>query len=166
MLTTLSCNGVFAGDHWCGHATYPLSGDESGCDSGHRGPNSGASIGAAGAAVQMIQAGKVRAIATTGPSRSPSLSEIPTFPESGFNLTTDNFNGVYLPARTPPDIVERVHSDVLGVLQGGEVRQRLSAMGLETVGNSQAEFTKTVIGEIAQWRKVVKEAVSNFNKLS
>jgi tripartite-type tricarboxylate transporter receptor subunit TctC len=114
----------------------------------------------------MIQAGKVRAIATTGPSRSPSLSEIPTFPESGFNLTTDNFNGVYLPARTPPDIVERVHSDVLGVLQGGEVRQRLSAMGLETVGNSQAEFTKTVIGEIAQWRKVVKEAVSNFNKLS
>ena len=115
------------------------------------------SIGS-GPAVQFIQSGRVRAIATTGAVRAPSLPDVPTFLESGFNLTTDNFNGVILPARTAAGIVARVHSDVLRVLQMADVRQRLSAMGLEPVGNSQAEFTKTIVSEIAQWRKLVKEA--------
>jgi tripartite-type tricarboxylate transporter receptor subunit TctC len=117
-----------------------------------------ASVGQAGAAVQMILAGKVRAIASTGPVRSPSLPDVPTFLESGFNLTSENINGVYLIAGTHPAIVEKVFADVRQVLQVPDMRQKLAAMGLESKGSSRGEFVKTITAEIAQWRKLVKEA--------
>ena len=117
-----------------------------------------ASVGQSGAAMQMIQAGKVRAIAITGPARSPALPDVPTFQESGFNLTSENINGLFLPAGTPAPVVDKVLGEVRQVLQAQDVRQKLAAMGLESRGSSREEFVRTILAEIAQWRKLVKDA--------
>lgn len=115
-------------------------------------------VSQAGAAVQMIQAGRVRALATTGVARSPALGEVPTLMESGFNFSAESMNGLFVPARTPIAIVDRIHKDVVGVLNLPDVRARILAVGFEPVGNSRAAFTQYVKDEIVAWTRVIRDA--------
>ncbi len=115
-------------------------------------------VSQAGAAVQMIQAGRVRALATTGVKRSRVLPEVPTLIESGFNFSVESMNGLFVPARTPAAIVDRIHADVVRVLKLPEVRARIIAVGFEPVGNSRAAFTQYVKDEITAWTRVIREA--------
>jgi tripartite-type tricarboxylate transporter receptor subunit TctC len=115
-------------------------------------------VSQAGAAVQMIQAGRVRALATTGVKRSAVLPEVPTLIESGFNFSVESMNGLFVPARTPAAIVDRIHADVVRVLKLPEVRARIVAVGFEPVGNSRAAFTQYVRDEITAWTRVIREA--------
>jgi tripartite-type tricarboxylate transporter receptor subunit TctC len=66
--------------------------------------------------------------------------------------------GLFLPGRTPRDIVARVHKDVTAVLQLPDVRQRLADIGGEPGGQSPEEFNTRIRNEIAQWQKVAKAA--------
>ena len=105
------------------------------------------------------RAGKLRALATTGPKRTPVAPEIPTVAESGvpgYEVTT--FYGVSAPARTPKPIIDRLHSELVRALNSPDVRQRLQSLGADPVGNTPEQYTNFMQNEIAKWTKVIRTA--------
>ena len=115
-------------------------------------------VSQAGAAVQMVQAGRVRALAATGARRSALLPEVPTLRESGLDFVAESMSGMFVPAGTPNAVVTRIHADIVKVLQMPDVRARLAAAGFDPLGNSREEFAKFVKEEIVQWSRVIREA--------
>ena len=104
-----------------------------------------------------VRAGKVRAIATTGPKRTPVAPEVPTLDESavpGYIVT--GFHLLLVPGATPPDIVARLNTEAVKALQSSAVKERLSTLGLEPAGGSSADCAKHIQADIARWAPVVK----------
>ena len=117
------------------------------------------SFGATIGLLPQVQAGKLRAVAVTGPRRFAELSQVPTVAESGvpgYNAT--GWYGVYFPAGTSPETVRRLHAEATRGLGAPEVRERLAKSGNEYVMSTPEEFTAFVRAEIAKWTKVVREA--------
>jgi tripartite-type tricarboxylate transporter receptor subunit TctC len=109
--------------------------------------------------IRQARAGKLRAIATTGPKRTPVAPDIPTVAESGvpgYEVTT--FYGMSAPARTPRAVLDRLHSETVRVLNAEDVRERLRGLGADPVGNTQEQYTAFIQNEIAKWGKVIKAA--------
>jgi tripartite-type tricarboxylate transporter receptor subunit TctC len=110
------------------------------------------------ATIQHIRSGKLRALAVTSARRAGAgLEEVPTIAESGYpgyDLTT--WWGLFAPAGTPPEVLERVHGDTLAVLRNGEVRERLAGLAVEPGSGSRAEFAGYVRREIAKYDELVK----------
>jgi len=105
------------------------------------------------------KAGRVRAIAVTGPKRFMELPEVPTIAESGvpgYNVT--GWYGLYAPAGTSAEIVRLLHTEVMRALNNPEAKDRLRKTGNEPVGSSPEEFLEFVRVEVTKWAKVVKEA--------
>ena len=105
------------------------------------------------------RAGKLRALATTGPKRTPAAPEIPTVAESGvpgYEVTT--FYGVSAPAKTPRPIIDRLHSEIVRALNSPDLRERLQGLGADPVGNTPEQYTAFMQNEIAKWGKVIKAA--------
>jgi tripartite-type tricarboxylate transporter receptor subunit TctC len=105
------------------------------------------------------RAGKLRALATTGPKRTPVAPDIPTVAESGvpgYEVTT--FYGVSAPAKTPRPIIDRLHAEIVRALNSPEVRDRLQALGADPVGNTPEQYTAFMQNEIAKWTKVIRAA--------
>jgi tripartite-type tricarboxylate transporter receptor subunit TctC len=111
------------------------------------------------AAMPHIQSGKIRAIAMTGAKRSPAAPDIPTMAESGlpgFEVSTGF--GLLAPAKTPREIINKLHDELVKALRVPEVRERLASMGADPVGSTPEEYDAFIRSEIAKWIKVVKEA--------
>jgi tripartite-type tricarboxylate transporter receptor subunit TctC len=106
-----------------------------------------------------IQSGKVRALAVTSTKRVPSLPSVPTMTEAGVKgYEIVSWQGIFAPAGTPKEVVQRLNAEVVKILAMPDIRERLAALGLDPVGNSPDEFAAFQKGEIAKWAKVVKEA--------
>ena len=108
-------------------------------------------------ALPMVQAGRLRAIATTGAKRSAQLPDVPTVVESGipgYNVTS--WYGFFVPARTPAVIISRLNTDIVAVLKTPEVSKRLVALGADVVPTGAEEFGRIVRDEIQKWARVVK----------
>jgi tripartite-type tricarboxylate transporter receptor subunit TctC len=98
-------------------------------------------------------------IAVTTPARQPLLPEVPTVGETvpGFGLS--NWNGMFLPGRTPAAIADRLHAEINRALQAPEVRRRQAAAGIEPGGSpSRAHFANFVREETVRWARIVREA--------
>jgi tripartite-type tricarboxylate transporter receptor subunit TctC len=109
--------------------------------------------------MQHIRAGKLRALATTGPERSPLVPDIPTCVESGVpGLVAVNWWGVLLPAGTPKPIVEKFHADLVKVMQQAEVREKFASLGVDAVSGTPAELAAYMKSETAKYAKLIKEA--------
>jgi tripartite-type tricarboxylate transporter receptor subunit TctC len=109
------------------------------------------------AAMPHIKSGKIRALAVTGPRRSPALSEVPTIAEQGFpGVEATAWYGVLAPAATPQPIVARLHDEVVKILKVPDVTQKLDGLGFEIVGSKPAEFGAYIKSEMKKWEKVVK----------
>jgi len=109
--------------------------------------------------IRQVRDGKLRAIATTGPKRTPVAPDIPTVAESGvpgYAVTT--FYGLSAPAKTPRAILDRLHSETVRALRSADVQERLRGLGAEPVGNTQEQYTAFIQNEIAKWGKVIKAA--------
>jgi len=109
--------------------------------------------------IRQARDGKLRAIATTGPKRTPAALDIPTVAESGvpgYEVTT--FYGMSAPARTPRAIIDRLNKETVRALNAPEVRQRLQELGADAVGNTPEQYTVFIQNEIAKWGKVIKAA--------
>ncbi len=105
------------------------------------------------------RAGKLRALAVTGPKRTPAASEIPTVAEAGvpgYEVTT--FYGVSAPAKTPRLIVDRLHGELVRTLNSPDVRERLQGLGADPVGNTPEQYAEFMQNEIAKWTKVIRAA--------
>ncbi len=110
-------------------------------------------------ALSHVQSGRLRAIGVTTPKRSPVVPDVPTIAEAGvpgYDVTV--WYGIFATGGTPRTIVAKLNADFVKAIHAPDVRQQLTAMGLEPVGNSSEQFSKTVRSEIAQWAKVVKQA--------
>jgi tripartite-type tricarboxylate transporter receptor subunit TctC len=105
-----------------------------------------------------IGAGKLRALATTGPKRSAVLADVPTMAEAGFpGYEVRSWFGLFAPKGTPQPIVERLSAETRQALTDATVRDRLGSNGFEPTGSTPAEFAAFVQGEIARWGQVVRE---------
>ena len=103
------------------------------------------------------RAGKARALAVTSAKRSPAAPDIPTMQESGVaGYEHTLWYGLFAPAGTPPAIVSKVSADISRVIAASDVRDRFAATGIETVGNTPAEFGQFFQAELEKWAKVIK----------
>jgi tripartite-type tricarboxylate transporter receptor subunit TctC len=108
--------------------------------------------------LSQIEAGKLRALATTGPARSPVLPDIPTMAEAGFpGYVVRSWFGLFAPKGTPQPIVERLSSETRQALGEPVVGNRLVSSGFEPAGSTPIEFGAFVRSEIARWAQVVRE---------
>jgi tripartite-type tricarboxylate transporter receptor subunit TctC len=111
------------------------------------------------AALPQVQGGKVRALGVASPARSSAAPGLPTLSESGltgFDVTS--WYGIVAPAKTPPDVVNKIAADIARVLAEPDIREKLAAQGTEPIGNTPAEFAAMIRSETAKWRKIVTEA--------
>jgi len=106
-----------------------------------------------------IQSGKVRALAVTSTKRVGSLPGVPTMTEAGVKgYEIVSWQGVFAPAGTPKEIVQRLNAEIVKILKMPDMRERLAGLGLDPVGNTPDEFAAFQKTEIAMWAKLVKEA--------
>jgi tripartite-type tricarboxylate transporter receptor subunit TctC len=109
-----------------------------------------------------IKSGRLRALGVTGTRRAPGADDIPTIAEAGVpGYEAVQWYGVLAPARTPGEIITRLHAGVVRALQNPEVRKRLNNDGAEAVGSSPAEFGAYIRAETEKWAKVIKAAGIN-----
>ncbi len=109
-------------------------------------------------AMPHIKAGRLRPLAVTGPTRRPSMPDLPTMVESGFpGLVITGFAGLLAPARTPQPIVARLHREIVAMGKQQDF-DRLAVFDLQPVGSTPQEFSKYLASEIAKWKKVFSDA--------
>ena len=100
-------------------------------------------------ALPYIKAGRLRALAVLGPSRSPLLPDVPTMKEAGvtgYELT--NWFGMAAPAATPKDIVNQIYAEFARVSRTPEMRERMLGMGAEPIASPPDVFAALIEAEI------------------
>jgi tripartite-type tricarboxylate transporter receptor subunit TctC len=116
-------------------------------------------FGPVGLVLQNIREGKLRALVVNGAQRASALPDVPTTREAGIPAAEyPIWFGLFLPAKTPREIVEKLHSETLKVLQSDQVRGKLAALGVDPMPLSPADFAAYVQGEIATNAALVKAA--------
>ncbi len=106
-----------------------------------------------------IQAGRVKALAVTTATRSPSYPELPTVAEAGVpGFEAVSAHGVFVPAKTPDSVIERLHQEIVKVLQRVESRERFASIGAEPVGSTPGQLATAIKDEVARMDKVIREA--------
>ena len=104
-----------------------------------------------------IQSGKIRALATTGSQRMKVLPDVPTIKEIGYkDFEVVEWNGFFVPAGTPADVINKLSESVKLATQQPEVQKRMAAQGVEPVGNTPKEFGIFLQGQIEKWSALVK----------
>lgn len=108
-------------------------------------------------ALPYIKANSLRPIAVTGARRMASLPDVPTIAESGVpGYDIEAWFGILAPAGTPAPVVDRLNRELRAVLAMPEVKQRLSALGQDLVGNTPQEFAAFLRGEVTKMADIVK----------
>jgi tripartite-type tricarboxylate transporter receptor subunit TctC len=110
-------------------------------------------------AMPHISSGRLRPIAITTAQRSPSAPQVPTLAESGvqgYEYASDF--GLLLPARTPPEIVAKLHAEIVRALKAPDVIEKLSAQGYEIVALGPDEYAASIRANLAKWAKVIQSA--------
>jgi tripartite-type tricarboxylate transporter receptor subunit TctC len=105
-----------------------------------------------------VQTGKLAALAVTTPRRSAAMPDLPTVAEAGvpgYDLTP--WFGVFMPAATPPAVVEAMNRFLLEAMEQPAVKARFAQLGAEPIGGSPADFAAVLERESAQWSRLIKE---------
>ena len=107
-----------------------------------------------GTAVPMAREGTLRALAVTGAKRSAAMPDVPTVAEAGVpGYEFASWHGVFVPAGTPPAVVERLNAELNKIVADPAVRERMAALNIELVGGTSAafgDFIKAESGKIAE----------------
>ena len=104
------------------------------------------------------EAGKIRNLAITGPSRDPLLPDVPTLQELGLPVTTQVFFGLLAPAGTPEPIVTRLRKEVGEIANDAAVVERLRTLGYPPAYLDGSTYRDTILKDLEQWRAVAKAA--------
>jgi tripartite-type tricarboxylate transporter receptor subunit TctC len=116
-------------------------------------------FGAAAPVRPHVQSGRVKALAVSTATRSPTYPDLPTVAEAGLpGFEAVSVHGVFLPAKTPEPINARLHQEIVRVLQRPESRERLASVGTEPVGGTRAQFAAVIKDEVERMGKVIREA--------
>ncbi len=104
------------------------------------------------------KSGKLKVLAQSSRARSPALSDVPTYAESGYtSLVLDQWLGMLVPAGTPGEIIAKLNAEVGRALAEPAVRERLAQSALEPVGGSVEYFTKAMREDYEKYARLVKE---------
>jgi tripartite-type tricarboxylate transporter receptor subunit TctC len=107
----------------------------------------------------LAKAGKLRALAVTTAKRSPIAPDVPTLAEAGLaGYEIGSWQGVFAPAGTPVDVVKRLNTEIVKIINMPDVREKLVGLGAEPVGNTPDEFAALVKSEVVKWAAVVKQS--------
>jgi tripartite-type tricarboxylate transporter receptor subunit TctC len=106
--------------------------------------------------LEMHKSGKVRVLATSDAQRSQFLPDIPTLRESGYDLQATGWYALFAPARTPPEVIERLNKAVVSAVKSSDIRERLLGFGLVPTGTSAAELGAIMKRDSAFWAPAVK----------
>jgi tripartite-type tricarboxylate transporter receptor subunit TctC len=112
-----------------------------------------------GIALQQIREGKLVALVVNGATRSAALPDVPTTREAGLaDAEFSTWFGLFLPAKTPREIVEKLHDETAKALKTSAVQGKLSALGVDPMLMSPKEFDAFIEKEIAANSDLVKAA--------
>jgi tripartite-type tricarboxylate transporter receptor subunit TctC len=110
-------------------------------------------------ATQFLKEGKIKAIATSGLKRTPTLPGVPTVAESGLpGYEVASFHGFLGPAKLPQGIVARLNQEIVSILRMPEVQKPMLAEGGELAPSTPEEFAVFLRSEVLKWAKVIKRA--------
>lgn len=111
------------------------------------------------AAAQFVKAGKLKALAVSTVQRSASFPDVPTMQEAGIaNFEVDSWYAMFVPARTPRAIIDRLNKVINTVVNEPDIRARLLAQGTEGTGGSPEALGMVVTAELVRWNKLSREA--------
>jgi len=109
------------------------------------------------AVMPQAKAGKLKAIAVTSAKRSKLAPELPTMAESGFpDIQALAWMAIMAPAKTPPDIINRMSKEISAILAEPETQQKLAVAYMESVGSTPEELAKWMLEERNRWAPVIK----------
>ena len=106
-----------------------------------------------------VTAGTLRGLAITAAKRSAALPNVPTMAESGINgQESETMQGIFVPAGTPPAIIDRLNREIVKVMQLPDVKSKCLELGFEVVADSPADFAVYIKNDIEKWAKVINDA--------
>jgi tripartite-type tricarboxylate transporter receptor subunit TctC len=107
--------------------------------------------------IEQIRAGRFRAMAVSSTARSRSLPDVPTMVELGFpDFDASSWFGMVAPARTPPEIVNRIADEVHAVLRDPAIERQMIDQGADPVGNGPQAFGAFIAREVDRWAAIVR----------
>jgi len=110
-------------------------------------------------ALPHVKSGRLRVLAVTTAKRQPLLPDLPAVAETVPGFDISNWNGMFVPAKTPRAIADHLFVEINKAIKNAEVKKRQNAAGIEPVGSaSRAEFVKFLRDDSARWAKIVKDA--------
>ena len=116
-------------------------------------------VGAANSLLPHIRSGKLRLLATAADRRFGTMPEAPTVVEAGVpGYTVYPWLGLFVPGKTPPEIVAKINAEVSRIINLPETRERLVPQGMDLATGSPAELRDVIAADYAQWGKVMKAA--------
>ena len=111
-----------------------------------------------GSAATHIRANSIRALAVTSPKRSPAFPDIPTMAEAGVpGFESQSWYGMWAPAGTSPEIVRRMHAEVVKALASPDLAATWAAQGADPGGESPEQFGRFIRSEVEKWGKVARD---------
>jgi tripartite-type tricarboxylate transporter receptor subunit TctC len=115
-------------------------------------------IGAPNSLLPHVREGRLKGLGTTAPERLAYISDVPAIAEALPGYAADTWLGIFVPAKTPPDVVKKINSGIAGVLNDAQVKAKLEPQGMELTTNSPADLARLIRQDHAKWGKVIKEA--------
>ena len=107
----------------------------------------------------LMQQGQARILAISTAQRTPAAPNLPTIAESGLaGFDVAGWYAFFVPAKTPPEIVRKIHADTVTALADPKIRGRLEEMGLFVVGSTPDQLAAYLKSELAKWGPVIKDA--------
>lgn len=117
-----------------------------------------AGFGDTSSTVELVKAGRVKALAHSSSGRLPSLPEVPSMTEAGYPFKNYSWYGIFAPAKTPPAIVARLNEQVLRALRDPALVQRMRELNFSDLPmTTPQQFTQTLIQDLDDWSQLVKE---------
>jgi len=117
-----------------------------------------------GTAVPMVRDGTLRALAVTGARRSNALPDVPTVAESGVpGYEFASWHGLFVPAKTPPAIIERLNAELNKIVADPTIRERMAALNIDLVGGTPASFGDFIKAEARKIEELVRLSGAKAN---
>ena len=105
-----------------------------------------------------LKAGTLKALATSASKRIPELPDVQTVKELGLpSLELEGWNGIFAPAKTPKDIIERLNKEIIAAVRHPDVVKRLNDLGAEAVGSTPAEQDAMLKKQMEQFRTIIRD---------
>lgn len=106
-----------------------------------------------------IQSGKLRAIAVSSAKRLDSMPDVPTIAESGVpDFEVVSWQGIFVPAGVPKPIIDRLHAEIMKILQTTEMQDRLKSLGMQPSSRTPEQVAAFQKAEVEKWAQVIKAA--------